>query len=516
MPNVYRGHCLGRIANAYSGDPMTSWANESHAMIRYRARAGVVDTLFNKNGDLQLLTDYFKSAFQASRKLCKEDPPSRESPRPYRVLDSFFTTLREGDLIRFLATQLIDVASSETPVHILLANPFGDFARARAATIRQDRNRAGEELINGLVSIWSVLKERHKISGRSPSTFKEALHQINANREDTHVEVRLYDVVPSGPMFIFPPFVLYGQFCSHKNSNAMPWSLIVQETDPAVDDLFRTYENEFSHIWDSAASDTWESVDVVFITALADPEEHWVKKVLLKGENLEWKEEQLHGQHWEIARLTFADGRRGVYVAVGSQMRMGMTSAAVLTMKALRTFRPRLVVMCGVCAAVPEKAELGDVIVAQDVYDYGSGKFSAGRLAPDYRSIPLDNALAQIARAIQKDRILRRRIKDEFEARRPKTELEVRIEPMASGAMVVADKNVVDGLAENQRKLTGIDMEAYGVMRAVEESGQDDVKAVVVKGVQDFADCGKNDEFREYAAYVSAAVARQVVERFFS
>jgi nucleoside phosphorylase len=498
---------------------MSTWAGESYEMLRYRARAGIVDTLFNKSGDITLLLDFFKEAFEASEGFRKTSSPSRKRsrprkrPQPFRILDSFFTTLREGDLIKGLAGRLVEAASIETPVQILLANPFGDFARARWAAIKTKADSPESELKNGLTAILEKLCEHRGVENPNVATFQEALYKINAQKDDTHLEVRVHDVAPSGPMFIFPPFLLYGRFCSHKNSNALPWNLIIQ--DPGLDDdLFGTYESEFSSIWEKASVEPRESVDIVFITALSDPEGRWVKAEL--GDDVSWETVMPSGQSWETGTVKCFHEEIGVKVAIGSPTDMGMTSAAVVTANALITFRPRLVVMCGVCAAVEKKANLGDVVVGKHVYDYGSGKYELGRLTPDYRPLRLDYKLEQICQRIAADTQLLGRIKNAFRAKKnaPETELKVRIGPMASGAAVVADDDVVHELKRHMRSLVGIDMEGYGVMQAVHAADLDDVKAIVVKAAQDFANPNKDDAYREYAAYVSAAVAREIVRRY--
>jgi nucleoside phosphorylase len=57
-------------------------------------------------------------------------------------------------------------------------------------------------------------------------------------------------------------------------------------------------------------------------------------------------------------------------------------------------------------------------------------------------------------------------------------------------------------------------MESYGVALAASmcSTPARTVHAVIVKGVVDYADNSKNDDWHDYAAYASAALARQVLE----
>jgi hypothetical protein len=57
-------------------------------------------------------------------------------------------------------------------------------------------------------------------------------------------------------------------------------------------------------------------------------------------------------------------------------------------------------------------------------------------------------------------------------------------------------------------------MEAYAVMRAVSESGRKNLRGLVIKGVQDFAREDRDDQYRDYAAYVSAAFLREFLSRY--
>jgi nucleoside phosphorylase len=58
-------------------------------------------------------------------------------------------------------------------------------------------------------------------------------------------------------------------------------------------------------------------------------------------------------------------------------------------------------------------------------------------------------------------------------------------------------------------------MEAYGVARAA-SSAIVSQKFVIAKGVQDFADAQKGDEFRDYAAFVSAAWLHHFVSSYWN
>lgn len=124
--------------------------------------------------------------------------------------------------------------------------------------------------------------------------------------------------------------------------------------------------------------------------------------------------------------------------------------------------------------------------------------------------------LSSIATNIANDSSLLREIKDSWplNSSKPDTELRAHVGAFASGAAVVSDESVIEGIREHKRSLLAIDMEAYGVARAVASSTSAATLCVIAKGVQDFADSAKSDEVREYAAFVSARFMAKFVIAF--
>lgn len=73
--------------------------------------------------------------------------------------------------------------------------------------------------------------------------------------------------------------------------------------------------------------------------------------------------------------------------------------------------------------------------------------------------------------------------------------------PIATGATVTEDSKLFDRLAENMRKVLGIEMEAssLGALGDIH-----DIPVLVAKGVSDFGDAFKDDRYRQFAARASA------------
>lgn len=75
---------------------------------------------------------------------------------------------------------------------------------------------------------------------------------------------------------------------------------------------------------------------------------------------------------------------------------MASTASAVLATKVIYNFRPKLLIMTGIAAAVNRyDVNLGDILVASKVWDGASGKIKTDKegddvFYPDFHEIPID------------------------------------------------------------------------------------------------------------------------------
>lgn len=254
------------------------------------------------------------------------------------------------------------------------------------------------------------------------------------------------------------------------------------------------------------------AVDVVLMTAVED-EYKAVCKIFrnIYAKNFE------NGFKYCLVNCEIVDGIN-IVIAIFRQNNMGLVSASMTATYALNKFRPKLLLMCGVCAGIKEKANLGDLIIFSPVFDYGSGKYCAGHFFPDYRQHQINGIVRPIVEKMCSDINLKRQIKDtwENESGKPVTELEIYIYPGGSGAAVITDEGVVEELKTHQRTLGAIDMESFAIAEVANAAMTNEIPWLVVKGVQDFATPLKNDQYREYAAFVSGVFIKKFLEEFYS
>ena len=78
---------------------------------------------------------------------------------------------------------------------------------------------------------------------------------------------------------------------------------------------------------------------------------------------------------------------------------------------------------------------------------------------------------------------------------------QVHVAPMATGAEVTEDEGIFPRLASSMRKVLGIEMEASALAALGDVH---DIPVVVAKGVSDFGDTFKDDQYRHFAARAAA------------
>lgn len=93
------------------------------------------------------------------------------------------------------------------------------------------------------------------------------------------------------------------------------------------------------------------------------------------------------------------------------------------------------------------------------------------------------------------------------------TDLKLVLGPLACGAAVVGNSEIVDDMIkQHSRKTVGLDMESYGVFYATNYGLDSGTIPICLKSISDFADEKKGDGYQKYAAYTSAEFARYLIE----
>jgi nucleoside phosphorylase len=187
---------------------------------------------------------------------------------------------------------------------------------------------------------------------------------------------------------------------------------------------------------------------------------------------------------------------------------MGMPASACLAMKIISHFRPKYLCMAGIAAGVI--GAFGDILVADQAWDYGSGKICTttdqnSEFAPSPNYLQLAPRLKEKVEYFRTHRkVFLSQIHDQWPGDPTSHILSLHIGPMASGAAVLENAAVIQGIVAHNRKLIGVEMEAYSIFLACALAPSPRPLPLIAKSVCDFGTPPKTDVYQRYAAYTSA------------
>lgn len=197
---------------------------------------------------------------------------------------------------------------------------------------------------------------------------------------------------------------------------------------------------------------------------------------------------------------------------------MGLTAAAIATTQLVHQFRPRLVAMIGIAAGThSSNKQFGDVLVADPSVDYNSGKVIAQggirEFQPDPYPIGLHPRLRSLLQKYRgQNSPLFKEIRLRWHGKTPPEANRAHVGPVGAADQVIDDASRIIEIQQNWRKLIGVEMETYGVYRAVLESPEPKPRSVSFKSVCDFA-AEKSDSWQDYAAFMAAEFALEFIKR---
>jgi WD40 repeat protein/nucleoside phosphorylase len=184
----------------------------------------------------------------------------------------------------------------------------------------------------------------------------------------------------------------------------------------------------------------------------------------------------------------------------------------------LEEFRPRFVAMTGICAGYREKVALGDLVAAAYAFHYEEGKVEADengqdRLRPEWRTHGTAKRIVQYVKNFTAWEAPLAEMKQHMtgnelqESERPRC----LVAPIASG-MAVQGNNPFPRLLEHNRKALFLDQEVAAFYQTLNEFP--DIYFLAVKGVCDYGDENKNDDYHEYAVRASAIYLLYFIQEY--
>ena len=243
-------------------------------------------------------------------------------------------------------------------------------------------------------------------------------------------------------------------------------------------------------------------VDIAILTALHDDEFENLKPLF------EWTEQiENENRVYMVGKILTRDGHEVKIVAV-HQTKTGMVDAAVIATEIINLFRPKFLIMPGVCGSGKDKVKIGDVIIAKEVFLFQKGKETDHGFKPDAERCVINSKVISI---INKNKTAIKRAMEDSDPGRSYSSFTIHIEPMACSLSVIDKEGYFqENIDAVDRNAMAVDMESYAVARACELSGNNTTKAIIVKGVMDNT-VDKNDDAKKLASYMSATVCRILI-----
>lgn len=188
-------------------------------------------------------------------------------------------------------------------------------------------------------------------------------------------------------------------------------------------------------------------------------------------------EREKNGTLYQVGTFRTGHGR---WVVALAQTGAGNTQAGIELERAISVFHPQIVLFVGV-AGGRKDVKPGDVVVADEIYDYESGKDTASEFLPRIKTKAPAHRLLARAKALARDDAWQHRILLATPQPAPKAV----IKPIAAGSKVIADQNAATAryLATYCGDAAAVEMEGYGFLHGAYVN--DTVQALVVRGISD-------------------------------
>lgn len=205
----------------------------------------------------------------------------------------------------------------------------------------------------------------------------------------------------------------------------------------------------------------------------------------------------------------------GIDIKFVLQPSMGPMSCCCSAMKAIKAFEPDLVVMTGVCAGRKEKEiTLGSVVVSEQTYDFFAGKYTETGFLPRPEPIRVDQLILSSLKSYSNS--IKNNVENAVNARMCLNDIQYHLNlhfaPLASSSAVISNPKIIQQAAQGQDNLIAIDMETFALAAAATSYN---IKWLVVKGVQDFADGEKSEtekNYRKVSCLASAYALREFLK----
>ncbi len=383
--------------------------------------------------------------------------------------------------------------------------------------------------IDILILDFALTDDESKVKdSRDTSGYKilDFLH-LNKDARLKYLPVVSYSIMPIDKIEGDPTSNIIAHINKENNDTDLEESL----GDDLKDKNMKAILSKIRHFATIYSLQKIEQYDLAIICALQSELDYILK--LKKPQD--WKIKAI-GNEKEMHKTIFTNkkGKELKVIAVTEDI-MGMSEAASLTTRIIEQYRPKYIAMTGICGGIQRNStNLGDIVIPNSIWNWQAGKLdsvtessnenkdeeetvyeSVFKRSPKYLNMShFDAKLNKLNETFKTDIIknfkniaikLNEEREEDNKVETP-SKINILKGPMVSGSAVVADISIVDKeITSSDRKIGGIDMEAYGVAYASRNVPEEyRPKALVIKSVCDFADSDKGDTYHDFCSYASA------------
>lgn len=310
---------------------------------------------------------------------------------------------------------------------------------------------------------------------------------------------------PSNIVFITGDEEKYNEYQTELDKELIPFLFI----DTLNESWTKKLKSKIDYIVNTNLDTTQqlnEKIDIAIITAVED-EVHALKDEMSNMKLISFEDDPTS---YYVSNFETNDCTKKILFVKLPQM--GMVSAANATTKIINHFNPDKIYMIGICGGIEENVNLGDLVIAESSWDYFSGKVKPKQddgksyysFEPEPQPILINAETKDKMNNCANDVFSRVVQKWNNENKHDKISPQLHIGPMPSGPSVIADKQLYNEIIKPQhRKCCAIDMETYGVYYSIKYSTKKQVEFLSMKGVSDYADINKNDDYHTKCCFLS-------------
>lgn len=186
---------------------------------------------------------------------------------------------------------------------------------------------------------------------------------------------------------------------------------------------------------------------------------------------------------------------------------MGQLNAVILANKVIQDYNPKKLILVGIAGGLDYKIPLGDIVISEQIVDYEIGKITPDGFTPRWSVYPCDAGLLNGVNNIRGDHWQRY-----ITSPRPKNDNQLGFHTgtYLSGNKVIASEEMAGALKAIWNRASAIEMEAAGLAALLRQI-PNPPGFITVKGICDYADSKKNDDWQAYAADAAASFAYSLV-----